>query len=80
MGLKPNIGEEMLGPSQGPAQALAQGPGPHFLLNRIFGPNQKMHPTREIKLQGLEKALGLVPGPRNARKVEQFCFWFLLAG
>ena len=33
MGLGLNIEEEMLGPSQGPARALAQGPGPHFLLN-----------------------------------------------
>ena len=33
MGLGPNIEEEMHGPSQGLARALAQGPGPHFLLN-----------------------------------------------
>ena len=32
MGLGLKIEEEMLGPSQGPARALAQGPGPHFLL------------------------------------------------
>ena len=33
MGLGLNIEEEMHGPSQGPARALAQGPGPPLLLN-----------------------------------------------
>ena len=53
MGLGPNI-EEMIGPSKGPARALAQGPGPHFLS--MFGPK----PIQILQLpasQPLEAAL-----------------------
>ena len=54
MGLGLNIEEEMLGPSQGPAQALAQGPGPHFLLNI----RSQAHPNPSTSsLAALEAAL-----------------------
>ena len=33
------------------------------------------HFGRENKLQGLEKALGLVPDPQNRKKYEKFVFW-----